>query len=98
MPSGRLVMAFTGQTGRQAGSSQCLQATETLRSRGVPSSNVTTLRRESPGATPWPALQAMTQPRQEIHLPSSQIWIIWVMARSLCLADPAEAGLRLLHL
>src|SRR3984893_15253206 len=63
---------FTGPTDAHGSSVQCMQAMETERSPGLPSSMVTTRRRLMPHGTSFLFLQAVTQALHSMHRSASQ--------------------------
>src|SRR6056297_2378131 len=76
-----------------------MQATEIDRSPGLPSSMVTTRRRLMPHGTSCSFLQAVTQALHSMQRSASQRnFALAMFPYSLCCADLAESGLRLLHL
>jgi hypothetical protein len=64
-------------------SEQCMQATEMLRSPGMPSFSVTTRRLLTPHGTLCSALQAVTQPLHSMQRSASQMNFILAMTSSL---------------
>src|SRR5215468_5393855 len=89
---------FTGQTDAHGASVQCMQAMETERSPGLPSSMVTTRRRLMPHGTSFSFLQAVTQALHSMQRSASQRNFMRAMAwaSSRC-ADLTEGGFGLLH-
>src|SRR3974390_2210486 len=63
---------FTGHTAAHGASVQCIQAMETERSPGLPSSSVTTRRRLMPHGTSFSFLQAVTQALHSMQRSASQ--------------------------
>src|SRR5262249_15897805 len=63
---------LTGQTAGEGASVQCMQAMETERSPGLPSSMVTTRRRLMPHGTSFSFLQAVAQALHSMQRSASQ--------------------------
>jgi len=63
---------FTGHTDAHGASVQCMQAMETDRSPGLPSSTVTTRRRLMPHGTSFSFLQAVTHALHSMQRSASQ--------------------------
>src|SRR5215471_8118861 len=91
-------MQFTGQTAAQGASVQCMQAIDTERSPGLPSSMVTTRRRLIPQGTSCSFLQAVTQALHSMQRSASQRNFIRAMVVApLCCRDLTESDFWLLH-
>src|ERR671937_2983144 len=75
-------MHLTGQTAAQGASVQRMQAIETERSPGLPSSSVTTRRRLMPHGTSFSFLQAVTQALHSMQRSASQRNFIRAMVAS----------------
>src|SRR5438477_12743441 len=90
-------MAFTGQTAWHGASVQCMQAIETERSPGWPSSSVTTRRRLMPHGTSCSFLHAVTQALHSMQRSASQRNFIRAIGASSRRPDLAERGLGFLH-
>src|ERR1022692_206455 len=72
MPSALEKMQVTGHTAAHGASVQCMQAIETERSPGLPSSIVTTRRRLSPHGTSFSFLHAVTHALHSMQRSASQ--------------------------
>ncbi len=83
-------MQLVGHTARHGASVQCMQATDTERSPGMPSLIVTTRRRLMPQASSCSFLQAVTQPLQSMQRSVSQINFILAGIVSLLSARQAR--------
>src|SRR5258708_39325283 len=90
-------MAFTGQTAWHGASVQCMQAIETERSPGWPSSSVTTRRRLMPHGTSCSFLHAVTQALHSMQRSASHRNFIRAIRFLLHRCDLTERDLRLLH-
>src|SRR5580693_8975923 len=90
-------MQVTGQTAAQGASVQCMQAIDTERSPGLPSSSVTTRRRLMPHGTSFSFLQAVTQALHSMQRSASQRNFIRAIGSSLRRCDLTQGDLGLLH-
>src|ERR1700740_266932 len=84
---------LTGHTAAQGASVQCMQAMETERSPGLPSSIVTTRRRLMPHGTSFSFLKAVTHALHSMQRSASQRNFIRAISASLPRPDLAERDL-----
>src|SRR5712691_10224957 len=91
-------MALVGHTAWHGASVQCMEATDTDRSPGLPSLMVTTRRRSMPQGTSFSFLQAVTQALHSMQRSASQRNFIRAIVESpLRCPDLAERGFGFLH-
>src|SRR6478736_5600228 len=91
-------IALVGHTAWHGASVQCMQAIDTERSPGWPSSSVTTRRRLMPHGTSFSFLQAVTQALHSMQRSASQRnFIRAIFTSSLRRSDLTQGDLGFLH-